>query len=227
MTEKFGSGRFCSKACANSRVKSDESKIKVSQSLFHHNSKQVDNGISKRQLNVEKYNLNPSRCSVCNAILPYEKRNNKTCGIKSCILKQQSIKMTNILADKGLHRTVPKRYKYGIYNGIHCDSSWELAFLMYCLDKAIPIKRCQDHFQYEINNHRHNYFPDFIVNDVYYEIKNYYTETVKAKISQFPKDKKLVIIDSKDIKKYINYCKEKYGEMFYTLYDRNFSSWMD
>ena len=33
MIEKFGSGRFCSKSCANGHKKSDESKIKVSESL--------------------------------------------------------------------------------------------------------------------------------------------------------------------------------------------------
>lgn len=33
MTEKFGSGRFCSKVCANSHSKSDSSRIKVSQTL--------------------------------------------------------------------------------------------------------------------------------------------------------------------------------------------------
>ena len=33
MTEKFGSGRFCSKSCANGHKKSDASKIKVSETL--------------------------------------------------------------------------------------------------------------------------------------------------------------------------------------------------
>ena len=33
MTEKFGSGRFCSKSCANGHTKSDESRIKVSETL--------------------------------------------------------------------------------------------------------------------------------------------------------------------------------------------------
>jgi hypothetical protein len=33
MTTKFGSGRFCSRACANTRELSDETKAKISQSL--------------------------------------------------------------------------------------------------------------------------------------------------------------------------------------------------
>ena len=33
MTEKFGSGRFCSRACANARDHSDETKTKISQAL--------------------------------------------------------------------------------------------------------------------------------------------------------------------------------------------------
>lgn len=37
MTEKFGTGRFCSKSCANSRKHSDESRIKTAKSLKKNN----------------------------------------------------------------------------------------------------------------------------------------------------------------------------------------------
>ena len=36
MTEKFGTGRFCSKSCANSRQHSDDTKQKISKSLNEH-----------------------------------------------------------------------------------------------------------------------------------------------------------------------------------------------
>ena len=33
MTEKFGSGRFCSRSCANSRFRNNEIRIKISDSV--------------------------------------------------------------------------------------------------------------------------------------------------------------------------------------------------
>lgn len=226
MTEKFGSGRFCSKSCANAHKKSDESKLKVSQTLNKFHKHQKDVGADIRTKNIRSYEINPNRCKICGKPLSYDDRNLNTCS-RECSLQLQSITMTDILAEKGLHRTVPKKYKYGTYRGIHCDSSWELAFLIYCLECGKNIRRCDEHFTYTLDNHRHNYFPDFIVDDNYYEIKNYYTETVYAKIAQFPKDKKLIIIDGKQIHTYLNYCKHKYGDNFFYLYDRSFPSWMD
>ena len=37
MTEFYGTGRFCSRACANSHQRSDESRLKTSDALFGHN----------------------------------------------------------------------------------------------------------------------------------------------------------------------------------------------
>lgn len=226
MIEKFGSGRFCSKSCANGHKKSEASKHKVSQTLNNIHKMDKINGTDKRTQNELIYYSNPNKCVVCNEILDYEKRDRRTCS-KECALQLQSITMTNVLAQKGLHRTVPKRYKYGTYKGVHCDSSWELAFLIYNLEHNRDIKRCEEHFEYILDGHRHNYFPDFIMEDVYYEIKNYYTNTVYAKIKQFPSNKRLVIIDGKQIHKYLNYCKNKYGDSFYHIYDRSCPSWMD
>ena len=56
-------------------------------------------------------------------------------------------------------------FKWGTYKGIHCDSSWELAYVMYNLDHDIEFERCIDHFTYyDKNGKSHEYFPDFILN---------------------------------------------------------------
>ena len=47
MTEKFGSGRFCSRACANSRMHSEETKKKISKSLSISDNANSINTISK------------------------------------------------------------------------------------------------------------------------------------------------------------------------------------
>lgn len=120
-----------------------------------------------------------------------------------------------------------RNYKYGYYHGILCDSSWELAFLLYHLDNKSNIKRNTDYFEYIYNDKVHKYFPDFIIDNVYYEIKGRYFDPVEAKLSQFPKDKTLILIDKNKIQKYVSYAKNTYGKDFYKMYDRNKHSWLN
>lgn len=113
------------------------------------------------------------------------------------------------------------RGKKGWYKGYWCDSSWELAYVIYNIEHNISFKRNNDSFIYSFNNKEHKYLPDFILEDgTYVEVKGYYTEQVKNKIKQFPKDNKLIIIDENGIKKYINYAVSKYGKDFIKLYNQ-------
>lgn len=71
------------------------------------------------------------------------------------------------------------------------------------------------------NEWRNSYYmPDFKIDGVYYEIKNWHRPDTDFKISQFPKDKKIILIEGGDNQKFITYAKNKYGEKFYeTLYE--------
>ena len=71
MTEYFGSGRFCSRACANTRNHSIETKEKIKKSFEEKN---------KELLN--KYYKNPKRCVICGNIINYECSRRKTCSKK-------------------------------------------------------------------------------------------------------------------------------------------------
>ena len=119
-----------------------------------------------------------------------------------------------------------KRCRYGTYKDYYCDSGWELAFLIYNLDNNVEIVRNLEPFEYELDGKKHKYYPDFIIDGVYYEIKGIYTDADHAKINQFPHDKKLIVIDSGNIDMYIKYCIERYGD-YTLLYDRNYPSWLD
>ena len=128
----------------------------------------------------------------------------------------------------GLHPNSCRRCKYGTYRNFYCDSAWELAFLVYQLDHNINILRNDTPFKYLYENKVHNYYPDFIIDNVYYEIKGRYTDKDIAKLNQFDSSKTLVVIDSKSIYKYLKYCEKTYGKNFAsTLYDRNFPCWLD
>lgn len=133
----------------------------------------------------------------------------------------------------GLRHTLTKHsrkagFKYGWYKDYYCDSSWELAFIIYCLDNDIHVIRNSEYFVFTTKDGKHSkFYPDFIIDDVYYEIKGGYDTNTNEKISQFPKDKHLVLIDSNKITKYLNYAESKYGKQFYTVYDKDKPSWMD
>lgn len=220
MTEKYGRGRFCCRSCANTRKPTQETKDKIGFGVKFTGNRSDE----RHEIFMGRYYQNPNYCVICNSILPYNNRYRKTCS-NNCLVKLLSYKNIESVAKNGGNNNangVRGKAKYGTYKGFHCDSSWELAFVCYCLSKNIYIKRNTEGFDYVYSNKKHKYYPDFIINDTYIEIKNYYNDQVQAKIDYFPKDKKLIVLYKKDIQICIDYCKEKYGKKFWeVLYDKD------
>ena len=104
--------------------------------------------------------------------------------------------------------------KQGWYKGIYCDSSWELAFLVYHLEHNLYIQRCIEKREYTYKGEKRTYLPDFITVDGIIEIKGYITEQWKAKLKCNPDIK---VIYPKDMKIYLDYTISKYGEKFWEL----------
>jgi hypothetical protein len=103
----------------------------------------------------------------------------------------------------------------GWYKGFWLDSSWELAFLMFNLDNGIPIARNEVGFLYKYGKKELRYYPDFIVDGKYVEIKGKMDRKSKSKIRQFPHE--LLVIGPLEIKMYLGYAKKKYGDRFSRL----------
>lgn len=186
---------YCSRSCANSRGKrSDEVKNKISESL-----------------QKEKY-----YCKECGKIIS----KNKTGLCKSCLHTSKEYKEKLSKANKGKtggYREKGGRGKQGWYKGIFCNSSWELAYVIYCKDHNIDIIRNTKGFEYIFENKTFKFYPDFIVKGKFVEVKGYFGKKNNAKISQFKND--LTIIDKKKIIPYIDYVKNKYGGDFIKLYE--------
>ena len=73
------------------------------------------------------------------------------------------------MVDPEVRAKTRKRYTY---EGLQFDSSWEVAFYIFHKDAGHDIVLHPRHgFEYYHNDKRHWYFPDFIVNGKYYEIK--------------------------------------------------------
>ena len=112
------------------------------------------------------------------------------------------------------------RGKKGWYKGYWCDSSWELAFVIYNLEHNIKFQRNKEGFEYQFNNKKHKFYPDFVMEDgTYIQIKGVMTEQNKIKIQTFSGNHKLKIIDKKEINIYLDYVIGKYSKNFIELYE--------
>lgn len=104
--------------------------------------------------------------------------------------------------------------KRGYYKGIHCDSTYELAFIIYCLDHNINIKRCDLVFKYIYNNAEHKYYPDFIIDDnLIIEIKGFWQQKLDYKIEAVKKSGyDIKVCYHKDLEEIFKYIYEIYGK---------------
>ena len=110
-----------------------------------------------------------------------------------------------------------KKARYGWYQRIWCDSSWELAWIVYNLDHEIEFERNRKRFPYTYDDEKHNWVPDFKIGDTYIEIKGQITKCDLAKWEYFPES--LTVIGPKEIQPYLNYVTGKYGKDFTRLYE--------
>lgn len=103
------------------------------------------------------------------------------------------------------------RGKKGYYKGFYCASTYELAFVIYCLDHDINIKRYDGFYNYTYKGKQHRYYPDFIIDNTIYEIKGFWTELVDIKAAAV-KDREIKILYRKDLKNIFDYIYEKYNK---------------
>jgi hypothetical protein len=104
--------------------------------------------------------------------------------------------------------------KKGWYKGIFCDSTWELAFVVYYKEHNLYIERCKEKREYIWKNEKHIYYPDFITDDGIIEIKGYKVKGYKEKQIYNPDIKVLYYEDIKDI---LTYVRNKYGNNFWEI----------
>lgn len=153
------------------------------------------------------YYTHPKYCKVCNQIITFERRKLKTCS-EECAKKAKIIFHNHC---GGGYRKGSGRSKHGWYNGIYCDSTYELVFLIYCLDHNIEIRRCEKSFEYEYKNKKHKYYPDFIINNnEIIEIKGYSSELVKIKATCV-NNENYKILFKPDLKIYFDYVLNKFS----------------
>jgi len=197
----FGSGRFCSRECANSRgPRSDDFKQKVREKLVGRT------GWRKGILSAPRAKIKCKTCGV--EFIAKEKEHRQYCS-QECWLTSKEV---------GGYREGSGRSKCGYYKGIYCGSSWELAWLIYAIDHNINFKR----FKGVLEGNGIKYIPDFIVENTIIEIKGYEkAETVDKKTAlaeSFGYNVK--VLRKPQLKPMFDYVKNNYEyKQLWDLYD--------
>lgn len=185
----------CGSALGNKKKgkRTEETKRKISKTII----KQIDLG----NISLRKPKQHCTQCKYCGKDIIYiGSKNYKRYCSNEC-------KKQYLSEHTGGYRKGSGIGKHGWYKGIYCDSTWELAFLIYHLDHNLFIQRCKEYRKYFFENKEHKYIPDFITDEGIIEIKGYKTKESEAKRLQNPDIKCLY---KEDIIKYINYVKGKY-----------------
>lgn len=189
----WGSTRFCTKACANSRARPQELRDRVGNTL---KSRYASNELQRKTPpNKGQSKLPKIECPICGSLC---KPKRKTCSrpCRVILSSQNALKQEK---HGGGHK--------GRYKGTPCDSTYELAFLIWHLDHGIDIKRCESVYPYTYKDKMSSYKPDFVVEGQEIEIKGYMCNRAQAKLDQNPH---VFVVDKVAIQPYLNYVKEVY-----------------
>ena len=115
--------------------------------------------VDKKWVQVDDPNLVKNHSRICKFSTLIRKRS-KYCS-DDCKIKDVHDKLSAVAKENnfgGYHPNSIKKYHHGTYKGIHCDSSWELAYLVWCLEHDISIKRCEEIRYYKLNKKTLKYF---------------------------------------------------------------------
>lgn len=164
---RFGSGRFCSRACANSRTWSDYDRLKKSVAAAKYLLKAQRASTTKYKTKIEKF------CPICECIFfvfPCNVNKFIVCSRKcSLIRRARGDVRPRSTKNMGGYRAGSGRAKSGYYKGIYCGSTYELVWVIYQLDHSIHFER----FHGLLRDNGITYIPDFIIGNMIIEIKGF------------------------------------------------------
>jgi hypothetical protein len=192
----WGSRRFCSRSCANSRSRPQELRDRIGTTLTGRKSKpeSILKGLETKKLRNQ---LKPkTHCIVCQEELT--KSWKKTCS-RECWIESKRAYALKQEKHGGGHK--------GRYKGIPCDSTYELAYLIWNLDHGIDITRACVIYSYSYKGKISSYIPDFVVEGQEVEIKGFMSARAQAKLEQNPQ---VFVVDKVAIQPFIRYVKQTY-----------------
>lgn len=160
------------------------------------------------------------KCFFCEkemVLRPSDK--DKFCSVEC---RKKAIEKGYLKGKCGGYRVGAGRGKSGWYKGIFCNSSYELAWVLFNLENGISFIRNSDWFEYlNTDGKKSKYYPDYklLNTNEYVEIKGYKEKEFFNKTDNFPK--KLIVLDKEKMKPILEFVIGKYGKDFISLYEGN------
>ena len=238
----YGSGRFCSRSCKCAfnakKVKNHKCNFKNQHSphgtwkceqcqiifetrskLFEHNHK--CHPIPKGQ--IWNKGLTKETDARVKKIADNIHDGYKSGKLKPSFLgKHHSEETKRKLAKHGGIRSHSGWGKQGRYHGFWCNSTWELAWIIYQEEHGVKFEKYYGYFDYTFKGVNHKYYPDFQLEDgTIVELKGYNSEQWQAKLASVPSDKKILVLYKKDMKPILEYVINKYDKNIENLYEKD------
>ena len=205
--------RFCCSSCMATFTQKDGGNKQWNEEEKKKLSDTMKKKYSSGELTVLKKQHTQKVCEFCKNkfSVPPSKISQRFCSKLCCNTGLDRSK-------NGGYRTLAGKGKMGWYKGIYCNSSWELAWVVYSLEHNVKFKRNTLGFEYIFNGKTYKYYPDFNVGEhSYVEVKGWNSPKWEAKKQQFKYN--LEIIGRDEMKKYLAYVIDKYGKNFTDLYE--------
>lgn len=208
--------KYCNKECKNANsLRNHERLCKLNpnrqQTVFQTNNPQKNNpwqsGLSKdTDERLLKISDSLKKGYLEGTIKNHQKNKSRTAEERAKI----SLTMKTNKKAGGLRRG-SGRGKKGWYSGFFCDSTYELAYIIYNLDHNIIFKRCNRVYLYEHNGKSFKYFPDFELADgSLVEIKGYHSEVVDLKTASVT-DRPIKVLYENDLQYAFNWVAQNYS----------------
>lgn len=218
---RFKNGKFCcSENCNRCPAKrKKDSKLKKGKPVGWKNGKHPKGFANKTPWNKGKHLGRNYRAKISNALKGVSLGKGSTPEIEANRRKKISEALKRH-PNGGGYRKNSGIGKNGWYKGYWCDSSWELAFVIYNLEHGIKFERNWERFEYTWQGEKHYYIPDYKMKDgTFIEIKGFWDEKSGAKIASF--EKPLKVLEKKEIQPLLDYVTNKYGKEYIQLYRRD------
>lgn len=184
----FGSGKYCSKSCANSRgPRSEEFKQKIRKKLKGKEPSNKGKEMLKREIRF---------CPTCNGEFRVPISSRKIYCSGKCNPAW------------GGYREGSGKAKSGYYKGIYCGSTYELVWVIYQIDHNVLFKR----FEGILTDNKIKYVPDFLIGNTIYEMKGFESiDSVdrKTKLAE-SKGYSVKVLRKEDLTKEFEWVKKKY-----------------
>ncbi len=154
-------------------------------------------------------------CPLCSTTFMPKTNKQKTCS-RACGLRLNGINVSRTTRGTGRVGGYRERTggpsKKGWFRGIFCDSTWELAFVIYQTDHGHSITRNRQWWEYTdpITGLIRKYYPDFRVDGTLYEVKGLLSPLDQVKISAVPEPVHLTA--ETELLPMFNYIRIRYGK---------------